>query len=205
MIRRRPIRRPSIIPQPRKQRLPLQQTRAQLRHLRQITRHHPRYQHPLHAKEPMHRHQHQRQRLLLQKVHRIQPSSLCTTTKAVLTMTLRTSSPSMLRSHPPRCRNTRSLSAPAPTTCGHPVTGITHHKAITGYRAFGCFLPTSAHSGRRVSGAFSRIAICGITAIGDRISATTAASTTAAATLAMAMRAAIGTMALSTITALLHG
>ena len=116
-----------------------------------------------------------------------------------------TSRKSTLPSHHRRCRSMNSPIARVITTSGRRGIGSGRRPVITGYQERGCSRPMSERCGRQDTGASPADAMAGITAIGDRISASMAASIMATVITETAIEAATGIVARSITTARLPG
>jgi hypothetical protein len=96
-------------------------------------------------------------------------------TRAIRIRVTRTRLPSTLPRLLRRCRSINSRHAPNQTTCGRRVTGPTLRLATIGFLECGPSLPMLGRSGLRDTGITIRAATDTTKAIGDVISATTAA------------------------------
>lgn len=121
------------------------------------------------------------------------------------TTTLRTSRKSTLPNHRHQCQSMNSLIARVITTSGRRGIGSGLRPVITGYRERGCSRPMLERCGHPDTGVLLAAAMVGITAIGVRILASTAASITATVISGTATRAATGIAARSITTARLPG
>lgn len=131
----------------------------------------------------------------------IRPHRTLRTITSSTLMPMAVSLPNMQMSRRRRCPSTSNRKLLSPTIFGPPATGAMFRQATTGFRAHGALHPTTAHSGRRATGASMAAVMAFIVASGDRISASTAGSIMASGIPVTATTAAIGTETTSTTTA----
>ena len=127
------------------------------------------------------------------------------TTMTTLTTTIRTAATASLCFRPKSlhqsCRNTRSRNVPVMVIYGRPDIGAIPRRATTGFPARGPSRLKQATCGPPVIGAITVAGIATTTALGDSMSATTAALTMDSATAAPGIRAGTGAEIVSTTTA----